>query len=68
MRDRLAVFHDDGLLGHDPGGGFFEAEASPYLEVAEPHPDNGARLRCGSHGRVTGPRQGPPRGQGKGAR
>ena len=45
MSDRIAVFHDDRLFEHDTGAGFFEARASPYLEVAERHPENDVRLR-----------------------
>ena len=45
MSDRMAVFHDERVLDHDTGHGFFEAQASPYLDVAERHPENGERLR-----------------------
>ena len=45
MSQRLAVFFDERVFDHDTGKGFFEAEASPFLEVAETHPENGARLK-----------------------
>lgn len=45
MSDRMAVFYDERVLDHDTGHGFFEVQASPYLEVAERHPENGERLR-----------------------
>ncbi len=45
MSDRMAIFHDERVLDHDTGHGFFEAQASPYLDVAERHPENGERLR-----------------------
>jgi acetoin utilization deacetylase AcuC-like enzyme len=44
-RDRIAVFFDPRVLDHDTGAGVFEAAPSPYLEVAEPHPENAARIR-----------------------
>jgi len=41
---RLAVFHDPRLLGHETGGGVFEAPASPFMAAPEPHPEGPARL------------------------
>ncbi len=43
--ERLAVFFNERILDHDTGRGFFEANASPYLPVAEPHPENPERIR-----------------------
>ena len=45
MTERLAVFFDHCVFGHDTGEGFFEAKASPYTPVIETHPENSARLR-----------------------
>ena len=58
MSDRMAVFYDERVLDHDTGHGFFEAQASPYLEVAERHPENGERLR----NMISVLRQGPIQG------
>ena len=45
MADRLAVFFHPCVFDHDTGRGFFEAGASPYLELLEKHPENDARAR-----------------------
>jgi hypothetical protein len=45
MTDRLAVFFHPCIFDHDTGQGFFEADASPYLQVMEKHPENGDRTR-----------------------
>ena len=45
MTDRLAVYFDPGVLAHQTGEGFFEAAASPYLPLAEIHPENAQRLQ-----------------------
>ena len=45
MSDRLAVFFDPRIFDHDTGRGFFEAAASPHLQVLETHPENADRLR-----------------------
>jgi acetoin utilization deacetylase AcuC-like enzyme len=43
-QDRIAVFFHPAVLGHDTGRGFFETPPSALLEIAEPHPENAARL------------------------
>ncbi len=43
--DRLAVFHDERVLDHDTGVGMFETHPSPWLPVAEFHPENSDRIR-----------------------
>ena len=40
----LAVFWHHDVLKHDPGRGCFENEASPLMEVDEPHPETAARI------------------------
>lgn len=45
MSDRLTVFHDDKVLEHDTGTGMFEGAASPFLTIAEQHPENADRVR-----------------------
>ena len=40
----LAVFWHHDALKHDPGRGCFENEASPLMEVDEPHPETAARI------------------------
>ncbi|MDX1400348.1 MAG: class II histone deacetylase [Kiloniellales bacterium] len=55
MSDRLAVFYDERVLGHDTGFGFFEAPSSPFLEIQERHPENAERLRNMASVLRTGP-------------
>jgi len=43
--NRLAVFHDDRVLDHDTGAGLFETKPSPWLPIAETHPENADRIR-----------------------
>jgi acetoin utilization deacetylase AcuC-like enzyme len=43
--NRLAVFYDERVLGHDTGAGFFETRPSALLPVAEIHPENADRIR-----------------------
>jgi acetoin utilization deacetylase AcuC-like enzyme len=43
-QDRIAVFFHPAVLDHDTGRGFFETRPSALLELAEPHPENAARL------------------------
>jgi acetoin utilization deacetylase AcuC-like enzyme len=45
MNDRLSVFYSPRVLDHDTGFGFFEADASPFLPLTEPHPENDLRIR-----------------------
>ena len=45
MNDRVAVFFDPCIFNHDTGKGFFEAQASPYLPLLEPHPESSERVR-----------------------
>ena len=45
MTERLTVFHDERVFDHDTGEGFFDAEASPFLDVPERNPENAQRLR-----------------------
>ncbi|MEQ8665724.1 MAG: class II histone deacetylase [Rhodospirillales bacterium] len=45
MTDRIAVFFDARVFDHDTGTGLFEGPPSPYLDVAERHPENGERIR-----------------------
>ena len=43
--ERLAVFFDERIFDHDTDHGFFDGNASPYLPVAERHPENAERVR-----------------------
>lgn len=48
-------WHDD-CLEHDAGAGLWELPGSwPWLDVAEPHPENAARLRTFRHALTHGP-------------
>ena len=40
----LAIFWHADVLKHDPGRGCYEYEASPLMEVAEPHPETPQRV------------------------
>ena len=40
----LAVFWHPDVLKHDPGSGCYEYEASPLMEVDEPHPETPERI------------------------
>jgi len=42
--DRLAVYWHPDVLKHDPGRGCYEYEASPLMEIAEPHPETPERI------------------------
>ena len=53
MSQRLAVFFDERVFDHDTGEGFFEAAASPWLPLPEPHPENALRLK-NMHAVLTG--------------
>ena len=44
MEERISVFYDPKILYHNTGTGFFEAEASPFLEIKENHPENADRI------------------------
>jgi acetoin utilization deacetylase AcuC-like enzyme len=44
LDERIAVFFSSQVLEHDTGRGFFEARPSEFLSVAEPHPENAARI------------------------
>ena len=41
---KLAVYWHPDVLKHDPGRGCYEYEASPLMEVAEPHPETPERI------------------------
>lgn len=41
---KLAVFWHPDVLRHDPGRGCYEYEASPLMEIDEPHPDTADRI------------------------
>lgn len=43
--EALDVFYRQEVLDHDTGHGFFEAQVSELLPVAEPHPENADRIR-----------------------
>ncbi len=45
MSDSIDIFFNDQMLQHDTGRGMFESQQSPYLAVAELHPENADRLR-----------------------
>lgn len=40
----LAVFWHPDVLRHDAGRGCYEYEASPLMQIAEPHPETAARI------------------------
>ena len=40
----LAVFWHADVLKHDPGRGCYEYEASPLMEIDEPHPETPERV------------------------
>lgn len=40
----LAVFWHPDVLKHDPGRGCYEFEASPLMEIDEPHPETAERI------------------------
>ena len=45
MSDRkLAVYWHPDVLKHDPGRGCYEYEASPLMEISEPHPETPERI------------------------
>ena len=43
-KSQLAVFWHPDVLKHDPGRGCYEYEASPLMEVDEPHPETPERI------------------------
>ena len=43
-KSALAVFWHQDVLLHDPGRGCYEYEASPLMEIDEPHPDTPDRI------------------------